>query len=53
MDPNVFPMFMTLTTVGLGLLAGLLFLVNKSHHTPVKAKKTVSRSAKVSKRKRK
>ncbi|HYK08695.1 MAG TPA: hypothetical protein VEW42_04320 [Candidatus Eisenbacteria bacterium] len=52
MAPGVFPLFMTLATVGLGLLVGLLFLVNNSHHNPVKAKKVVSRS-KVSKKKRK
>ena len=46
MAPDVFPMFMTLSTVGLGLLAGLLFLVNKSHHAPAKSKKVPSTSKK-------
>jgi uncharacterized membrane protein len=46
MAPEVFPMFMTFSTVGLGLLVGLLFLVNKNHHTPTKAKKVaVSKSS--------
>lgn len=48
MAPNVFPMFMVLSTVGLGFLVGLLFLVNNSAPT----KKTALR-AKVSKKKRK
>ncbi len=51
MSPDVFPMFITLTTVGLGLLAGLLFLVNKSHHhAPAKR---VAPRAKSSRKKRK
>ena len=52
---NFYP-FMILTFVGMGLLLGLLFLVNKQHH-PVKAVKaahSVSKSSrKPAKKKRK
>lgn len=53
MAPSVFPMFMTLSTVALGLLAGLLFLVNKSHHKVAKASRSVASRSKSSRKKRK
>jgi hypothetical protein len=45
-----YPVVINLTAIGLGLLAGLLFLVNKSRSRPPAKAKKVSRTAKKKKR---
>ncbi|HEX7041709.1 MAG TPA: hypothetical protein VF189_00525 [Patescibacteria group bacterium] len=51
MSANTFPIFMTLSTVGLGLLAGLLFLIGKpSAKVSVRTKKVVHSTKKKRKR---
>lgn len=42
LEANKFYLFMTLATVGMGLMLGLLFLVNNSKHKESKAKGTKS-----------
>ena len=52
MQPDVFPMFITLAAVGLTLLTGLLFLVGKEHK-PAKARASHKSSKKSTSKKKK
>jgi len=52
MQPNTFPMFITLTAAGLGLLTVLLFFVGKEHKH-VKAKSSSRSTKKTSSKKKK